>query len=248
MDAVISDIHGNLEALDAVLDAIRQLGAQRIICLGDLVCCGPDSLECVRRSTAWDVVLAGDWDLAIVNHDPKQWSPTINEHIGWVRRQFLAAPDSAALLDVLRSYRRAWTENGRHFTHGTPRDVREWIFPEDVYTPTKLNRIANTFDRECICGHSHLQGIFRQYAGSEWEFVQPDVGEEYELRDDQQTIVTAGSVGQPRDEDPRACFLTIDDGYVTFHRVAYNVEVTVEKIRSIPEMGNMHGERLLFGR
>ena len=69
MDAVISDIHGNLEALEAVLNAIRQLEASRIICLGDLVCCGPDSLECVRRSAAWDVVLAGDWDLAMIDHD-----------------------------------------------------------------------------------------------------------------------------------------------------------------------------------
>lgn len=248
MDAVISDIHGNLEALDAVLDAIRQLDALRIICLGDLVCYGPDSLECVRRSAAWDVVLAGDWDLAMSDHDPTQWTPTTNEHIDWVRGQFLEAHDSAALQGILGSYRRALIENGLHFTHGTPNDVREWVFPEDVYTPLKLNRIANTFDRACICGHSHIQGVFKRNDRSEWEFVQPVVEESYELRTDQKTIVTAGSVGQPRDEDPRACFLTIDGDSVTFHRVGYNVAVTVDKIRSIPEIDNMHGERLLIGR
>ncbi|MFC1759136.1 metallophosphoesterase family protein [Planctomycetota bacterium] len=248
MDAVISDIHGNLEALDAVLGAIRQLGANRIICLGDLVCYGPDSLECVRRSAAWNVVLAGDWDLAMIDHDPTQWNPTINEHIDWVRNQVRAASDSATLLEILGSYRPAFVENGRHFTHGTPNDVREWVFPEDIYNPIKLNGIAKQFDTVCVCGHSHIQGVLKRNDQSEWGFVQPRDGERYELQTGQKTIVTAGSVGQPRDDDPRASFLTIDGDSVTFHRISYNVTVTVDKIRSIPEIDNMHGERLLYGR
>ena len=60
MDAIITDIHGNLEALNAVLGAIRESSATRIICLGDLVCYGPDSTECVRLSNDWDIVLLGD--------------------------------------------------------------------------------------------------------------------------------------------------------------------------------------------
>jgi diadenosine tetraphosphatase ApaH/serine/threonine PP2A family protein phosphatase len=248
MDAVISDIHGNLEALDVVLDAIRRLGATRIICLGDLVCYGPDSLECVRRSAAWDVVLAGDWDLAMIHHDPKQWNPTINHHIEWVRKQFRAASDSTALLAILASYRRAFVDHGRHFTHGTPNDVREWVFPEDVYNPTKLNRIAEHFDTVCIGGHSHIQGVFTRDDHSEWAFVQPIVGEPRELNTGRKTMVTAGSVGQPRDGDPRACFLTIEGNSITFHRVEYDVAATVDKIRAIPEIDNLHGERLLLGR
>jgi predicted phosphodiesterase len=248
MDAVISDIHGNLEALDAVLNAIRQLGATRIICLGDLVCYGPDSIKCVRRSADWDVVLAGDWDVAMVEHDPTQWSPTINEHIKGVRSQFLAAADSATLLEILGSFGRSFVESGRHFTHGTPDNVREWIFPEDVYNAKKLNRIAKHFDDVCVCGHSHIQGIFKQNDQSDWEFIQPQAGERYELQADRKTILTVGSVGQPRDGDPRASLLAIDGDYVTFHRIQYNVMVTVDKIRSIPEIDDMHGERLLVGR
>ncbi len=248
MDAVISDIHGNLEALDAVLNAIRQLGATRIICLGDLVCYGPDSIECVRRSADWDIVLAGDWDVAMVDHDPTTWSPAINEHIKWVRGQFLAAADSATLLEILGSFGRSFVENGRHFTHGTPDDVREWIFPEDVYDSKKLNRIAKHFDDVCVCGHSHIQGIFKQNDQLNWGFIQPQAGERYELKADRKTIVTVGSVGQPRDEDPRASFLTIDGDYVTFHRIQYNVMATLDKIHSIPEIDDMHGERLLVGR
>lgn len=248
MDAILSDIHGNLEALDAVLRAIRQLDVVRIICLGDMVCYGPDSLECVRRSADWDVLLAGDLDVAMLDHDPTLWNPTINNHIEWVRNQFLAAPDSTALLDILGSYRRTFIENGHHFTHGTPNDVREWVFPEDVYDPLKLNRIAKQFDTFCICGHSHIQGVFKRNDQSEWEFLQPVAGESYKLKTDQKTIVTAGSVGQPRDNDPRASFLTIDGDSIMFHRIAYNVTQTVDKIRSIPEIDNMHGERLRVGR
>lgn len=248
MDAIISDIHGNLEALDAVLDAIHQLGATRIICLGDLVCYGPDSTECVRRSADWEVVLAGDWDAAMIDHDPTQWNPTINEHIKWVRNQFFAAPDSATLLEILGSFRRTFVENGLHFTHGTPNDVREWIFPEDVYDTKKLNRIAKHIDVACVCGHAHIQGIYTRNDQTEWEFIQPQAGERYKLQADRKTIVTAGSVGQPRDDDPRASFLTIDGDFVTFHRTQYNVQVTVDKIRSTPEIDSMHGERLLIGR
>jgi diadenosine tetraphosphatase ApaH/serine/threonine PP2A family protein phosphatase len=248
MDAVITDIHGNLEALDAVLDVIRQLDATRIICLGDLVCYGPDSLECLRRSATWDIVIAGDWDCAMIEHDPTQWNPTINEHIEWVRDQIHSAFDSATLLDTLRSFRRSFVENGCSFVHGSPGDLREWVFPEDVYDHKKLNRIAELFDDACICGHSHIQGVFRRKNDSEWDFIQPNVGESYELKQNQKTIITAGSVGQPRDDDPRASFLTIDGRFVTFHRVAYNVMTTVAKIRAIPEIDNMHGERLLIGR
>ncbi len=248
MDAVISDIHGNLEALNAVLEAIGQLRAKRIICLGDLVCYGPDSLECIRRSAAWDVVLCGDWDKAMIEHDPTQWNPVINKHIDWVRTQIRTAPDAALLLNTLRSYQRSFVENGRHFTHGTPSDVREWVFPEDVYDSTKLDRIADQFANACICGHTHIQGVFQRNNESIWEFVQPTDGSSLELQPGRKTIVTAGSVGQPRDDDPRASFLSIDGDFVTFHRIPYNVTATVDKIRSIPEIDNMHGERLLVGR
>ena len=72
---------------------------------------------------------------------------------------------------IIRSFRGSFVENGHHFTHGTPDDVREWVFPEDVYNPEKLNRIAKQFAAVCVCGHSHIQGIFKQNDQSEWEFV-----------------------------------------------------------------------------
>lgn len=248
MDAVISDIHGNLEALTAVLDEIRQLRATRIICLGDLVCYGPDSLACIRRSASWDVVIAGDWDRAMLEHDPTEWNPTINQHIEWVRGQIRSAPDADDLFDILGSYRESHVENGRCFTHGTPNDVREWVFPEDIYDSRKLNRIAAQFDNVCVCGHSHVQGVFSRNDDSTWEFVTPAKDQSYDLHPTRKTIVTAGSAGQPRDGDARASFLTLDGNFVRFHRIEYDVATTLDKIRSIPDIDNMHGERLLVGR
>lgn len=248
MDAVISDIHGNLEAIIAVLERINELGVTRIICLGDLVCYGPNSLECLRHSADWNVLIAGDWDMTMLEHDPTHWNPVINRHIEWVRSQIHSANDVNFLLDTLRSYQRSFVENGRCFTHGTPASFREWIFPEDVYNSTKLNCIAAQFDTACFCGHSHIQGVYSRNANYEWEFVQPRDGDSFVLSSDRKTIIAVGSVGQPRDSDPRAALVTIDGDVVTFHRVAYNVNVTVKNIYSIPEIDNLHGQRLLEGR
>ena len=249
MDAVISDIHGNLEALSAVLHAVQELRVSRIICLGDLACFGPDTVACIRQSAAWDVVIAGDWDLAMLDHEPTDWLPAHNRNIVWDRNEIRSATDADKLLLTLRSYRTAHIEGKRTFVHGTPRDVREWIFPEDTYNPEKLNRIAEQFDALCICGHSHIPGLFVRRDDGTWEFILPDEGKAYDLAGNAKAIVTVGSVGQPRDGDARAAFLTIDDkDRLRFHRVEYDVASTVAKIHAIPAIDNVHGDRLLEGR
>ena len=248
MDAIITDIHGNLEALDAVLEAIGDKTLSRIICLGDLVCYGPDSLECVRRSAGWDISILGDWDATVLEHNPDDWHPTLNRHIEYVRDEFGRSSDSESLYATLRSYKHGHVESGVHFVHGTPHDRRDYVFPEDMYNTKKLNRIAERFERACICGHAHLNGVYRRRSDLEWQFVQPELETRYDLGIADKTIVTVGSVGQPRDGDPRACFATLDGKSVTFHRVAYDVETTAAKIRANPNIDDMHGDRLAHGR
>tara|TARA_R110002073_G_scaffold80260_4_gene193407 strand:+ start:1329 stop:2072 length:744 start_codon:yes stop_codon:yes gene_type:complete len=247
MDAIITDIHGNLEALDAVLDAIGDSQSSRIICLGDLVCYGPDSIECVRRSSDWDIVILGDWDATLLAHDPSEWNSMMNLHIEYVRREFDISEDSDFLYSTIRSYHESHNESGIDFVHGTSRGKRDWVFPEDAYDSRKLNKIAERFENVCICGHAHLNGVYRQH-DSTWEFVQPEPGICYDIGIVDKTIVTVGSVGQPRDDDPRATFATRDGNFVTFHRVAYDVETTVNKIRANPNIDEMYGDRLLHGR
>ncbi len=246
--AIVSDIHGNLEALTAVLHEIDRLGVERVICLGDLVCYGADSLECVRRSSAWEIVISGDWDAAMVDHDPASWNSTLNRHIEYVRGEIQQAADSKLLLETIKSFLPFHVESGIHFVHGTPDNPREWIFPEDVYDSAKLNRIAGQFDDVCFCGHAHINGVFRRSGKSEWSFTEPKPGEAYGIRQASKTIVTVGSVGQPRDDNPGASFVTLKGDCVTFHRIEYDVEAAADKIRANPDIDNMYGDRLIYGR
>jgi diadenosine tetraphosphatase ApaH/serine/threonine PP2A family protein phosphatase len=248
MDAIITDIHGNLEALLAVLDATHDMQARRIICLGDLVCYGPDSVACVRRSANFDVTILGDWDARIFEHNDEEWHPVLEHHIEYVRSEFDNAADCESLYSTLRSYGDSYIESGVHFVHGTPHGRREHVFPEAVYDTRKLNRIADSFELATICGHVHMNGIYRRHANFEWEYVHPEPGIRYDLASANKTIVTVGSVGQPRDEDPRAAFATIDENVVTFHRVEYDIATTIEKIRSNSQLDDMFGERLKYGR
>ncbi|HBE71815.1 MAG TPA: phosphoesterase [Planctomycetaceae bacterium] len=248
MDAIITDIHGNLEALNAVLGAIRETAATRIICLGDLVCYGPDSTECVRLSNSWDIVLLGDWDSAILDHAPNKWSPTHNDHIKYIRSEFNDSDDADQLIGIIRSFKNDHIESSIHFAHGTPQDNREWVFPEDSYDPKKLNRIASRFNKVLVCGHAHINGIYHQNSDEEWEFIEPEPGTRYNVRLAQKTIVTVGSVGQPRDNDSRASFVLLDGNFAEFHRIAYDIEKTASKIRANPNIDNMYGERLAHGR
>ena len=227
MDAVISDIHGNLEALDAVLAEIVRAGADRIICLGDLCGYGSESNECLRRSGSWEIVIAGEWDRAMIEHDPSEWPPSLNARIEWTRKQIQSSPDAESLFDRICAYRKSFSENGWHFTHGTPSNLREYIFPEDIHFPIKLQRIADQFDSVLVSGQSHFPGIFLQRADTEWEFVVPIAGMSYEFSHDQKVIVTVGSVGQPRDGDARASWMTIAEGAVTFHRTDYDAALPV---------------------
>ncbi len=241
---LLSDIHGNLEALEAVLDRVEE---DAIVCLGDVVGYGPDSVECVRRSEDWKHVVSGQMDLAMLNQEPGRWNPTLEEHIALMRNRFVQASDSQALFKILNSYRSEFTSDGIRFFHGAPRNIRDWIFPEDVYCPAKLDEIVDSPGHALIGGGSHLPGLFRRQADG-WEFICPENGEPYELPVDGRTIVTVGSVGQPRDGDPRAAYATTDGSTIVFHRVEYDIELTRNKINDDPGLPDMFGERLLFGR
>lgn len=249
MDAIISDVHGNLAALEAVLDVIRQGRNSRVLCLGNVVGYGPDSADCVRHSADWDITVAGDWDRAMLDHDPREWPASLNRHIAFVREQIGAAADASALRERLGLYRSCFEEADGLYVHGTPGNLRGWVFPEDVYCPEKLGRIADQFDGPALfCGGTHLPGVFRLAGGAGWEFHAPRPGDSYRLTDATKIIVTVGSVGQPRDGDPRASFVIRDGDQIQFVRVPYDIRRTIHRIRSLQGIDPIHGDRLLEGR
>ena len=131
------------------------------------------------------------------------------------------------------------------FVHGSARHpLSEYVFPEDTLNPRKLERIFELVPRYCFQGHTHVPGVFRESG----DFVRPDqLPAGYQLGNEK-VMINVGSVGQPRDGDPRASYAVIDGDVVHFRRVEYPVQIVVDKIHAIVELDRFLGDRLLEGR
>lgn len=250
--AIISDIHGNLAALEAVLRDIEANGIKEIYCLGDVVGYGPNPCECVDLVMNAKVVLLGNHDQGAL-FDPDGFNPSAERAIFWTRRQIEESPDPEARakrLDFLMSRPRMVREGELLFVHGSARNpLNEYVFPEDIYNHRKMERIFASVDKYCFQGHTHVPGIFMQMEGNDfYQFASPeDLGHKHQL-DDRKTLCNVGSVGQPRDGNPKSCYVILDNRTLHYRRVAYNIEATARKIYAIPELENFLGERLFEGR
>jgi diadenosine tetraphosphatase ApaH/serine/threonine PP2A family protein phosphatase len=135
------------------------------------------------------------------------------------------------------------------YVHGSPRNpVNEYLFPYEVHNPQKMADVGQHFDRICFCGHTHVPGVFFEVEPGRWDFVSPDDRGSGFDTDGRRLICNVGSVGQPRDVDPRACYAIFDGGRIWFRRVAYDIDATIRKIYAIPELDNFLGDRLREGR
>jgi len=122
--------------------------------------------------------------------------------------------------------------------------LNEYVFPEDTFNRRKLEKIFSLVGHYAVQGHTHVPGVFTE----SYEFFTPDeLNHEYKLGPGK-AMINVGSVGQPRDGDPRSCYVVIDDGVVRFRRVKYPVEQTIQKIYAIAELDNFLGDRLRDGR
>ncbi|VTU00358.1 Metallophosphoesterase OS=Planctomyces brasiliensis (strain ATCC 49424 / DSM 5305 / JCM 21570 / NBRC 103401 / IFAM 1448) GN=Plabr_0624 PE=4 SV=1: Metallophos_2 [Gemmataceae bacterium] len=243
MWAVLSDIHANLEALDAVLDDIARHPVTRIICLGDVLGYGPNPIECLERAMEWNVTLMGDHDQAVMAQPVGFSLPTLERWTIW-QRERLESSGRNDLWEYLGLRPRSRRDGDFLFVHGSPRNpLNEYLFPEDVYNEKKMDANFRLTEQYCFAGHTHVPGVF-----TEGRFLAPDeFGGVYRL-DHRKTIVNVGSVGQPRDGDWRACYALVDGLTVTFRRVEYDVDATVQKIYANPELDNFLGDRLREGR
>ena len=129
--------------------------------------------------------------------------------------------------------------------HGSARNpLNEYVFPEDIYNRRKLEKIFALVPQYCFQGHTHVPGVFTE----NFNFLSPDeINYEYRLGPEK-VMINVGSVGQPRDGDPRACYVVLEDDVVRFRRVEYPMESTIQKIYEIPELENFLGDRLRDGR
>jgi diadenosine tetraphosphatase ApaH/serine/threonine PP2A family protein phosphatase len=145
------------------------------------------------------------------------------------RHQLESGPEGAdPRWEFLWSLRPSFKEEGVLFVHGSPREpTHEYVFPEDCYNARKLDSLFDKIESVCFSGHTHLPGVFPYLDG----FLRPEeLAFEYELGE-LKTIVNVGSVGQPRDGDPRACYVLLDNRRVTFRRVEYDIRRTLDKMR-----------------
>jgi len=240
--AILSDVHGNLEALQAVLRDAALHGVEAVYCLGDLVGFGPSPRECVEAAMRWQVVLQGDYDHRAVfgSGDESPWARRAD---AWTRGQLGAA--GGRPLEFLAGLRPKHREGDFLFVHASPRDpLREFVFPEEIYNRLMMERLFAAVGRYCLVGHTHVPGVFTE----DFQYLTPEeVGHVYRLGGGK-ALVNVGSVGQPRDGDWRACYALLDGEAVRFRRVEYDVEATVRKVHGTDDLDNLQGDRLREGR
>jgi diadenosine tetraphosphatase ApaH/serine/threonine PP2A family protein phosphatase len=250
--AIISDIHGNLEALQVVLAHIDTQNVNRSICLGDILGYGPNPVECVDLiAQRCEFSLLGNHDFGAL-YEPTNFNLAAEQAAYWTRAQIEAEEDKAAAAkrwEFLGSLRVRVQFGEFLCVHGTPRrPINEYLFPEDaINSPLKMQQIFDRFDKYCLVGHTHVPGVFTD----EPDFYPPDdIEGVYRLNGAEKAIINPGSVGQPRDMDPRASYAILDKAASTveFFRLEYDVEATVQKIFAIPELSDWLGERLREGR
>lgn len=244
--AILSDIHGNLEALQAVLADIQAQKIDEIFCLGDVIGYGPNPRECIDQCRSFDLTLLGNHDNGAL-FDPDGFSSGAENAIFWTRAQLEDSSIGGAKdrWDFIARLPRTFRDGDVMFVHGSPRSpLNEYVFPEDIFNQRKIERIFGFIQKYCFQGHTHVPGVFTE----NFRFYLPsEISNRYTLGD-QKLMINVGSVGQPRDGDPRSSYVILDGNEIEFRRVEYDPSETREKILAIPELDDFLGDRLLDGR
>jgi len=226
--AVISDIHANLPALATVVEAIDESGVDEIWCLGDAVGYGASPSECLEILTdRCSIFLLGNHDLAALGEiDISTFSPGAARAALWTRENL-----SEAGFESLRALDGSSARHGEvGLYHASPRDpVWEYV----IETDRAEENLDAQSERIAMIGHSHVALYFsREDSGSPTSQALASDGATIPMASGQ-WLVNPGSVGQPRDGDPRAAWLTFDTETLeaTFHRAEYPVDIAANAIR-----------------
>ena len=248
--AALSDIHSNLEALTAVLDALASKQIDRYLCLGDVVGYGADPAACLARLRALEaVIVGGNHDLACIGKLDLGWfNEAARAALLWTRDQL-----SFTDLDDLRRLPLTATEGPFTLVHGTLRHPERFEYLVDV--AQALDTMVACRTLMCLLGHTHLP-CFMEFDRHQRRLMRiltaPEELAEVPYQDDAEALrylFNPGSVGQPRDGDPRASFAVIDTGQrrVSIHRVPYDIAAAQHKIRHVG-LPEFLADRLGLGR
>lgn len=237
--AILSDIHGNFTALRSVLAAIDRMAVDVYICLGDIVGYGPEPAACIRELRKYSALfVAGNHDYAVCGKiDTRSFNSYARSAIDWTR-QCVSPSD----VEFLSSLPLVLHLDGLDLVHGS------------LYAPELFDYVQTSYDAfltmermrapVCFVGHSHVPVTFVHE-----EVIRYRVDTEISVRPFNRVIVNVGSVGQPRDKDPRACFALYDTEteMVTLHRVPYDTDYAARRFRAVGLPAAL-GERLRLGR
>jgi len=238
--AIISDIHANLEALEAVLADMKKESVEKCVCVGDIVGYGANPHECIELIRKHcSVCVAGNHDFATIEKTNIEFfNQYARQATLWTRQNI--------------------TEDDRKYLESLPLvadvDDRFTLVHGTLYAPALFDYIQTTFDAYlslqvlqkpiCFVGHSHVPISFFLDDAVTYS-TEPVI----KLKEGVKTVINTGSVGQPRDDDPRAAYAVYDTekNLVIIKRVEYDVEKAIKKIRDagLPEI---LGERLRYGR
>ena len=238
--AILSDVHANLEALRAVLDALAREPVQSIVCLGDCVGYGGDPGDCFDLLLeACDVIVAGNHDRAATGQlDPRRFNDLAKAGAEYSRQAL-----GHARLEALAALPVTAEHDGLLLTHASPCEPDTFPYVRDLRSAYDAFRGAE-FD-VCVIGHTHVPVTFFHDAVA--ETVHASV-EPFVTWADQRILCNVGSVGQPRDRDPRAAYVIYDADRQVLerHRVEYDCERAAAAIdrAGLPKA---LGRRLLVG-
>jgi diadenosine tetraphosphatase ApaH/serine/threonine PP2A family protein phosphatase len=229
---IISDIHSNLAAFEAVLADAGSF--DKVWCLGDVVGYGPDPNECVERLRDLPhVCVVGNHDWAALGKmDTEDFNPDAKRACLWTREQL-----SPSNLEYLGTLPKSFVEEGFTLVHGSPRHpIWEYI----LYSFTAKANFEYFDTRFCFVGHTHVPIIYRyrpENPNQPCDTMIPPSDRSLVLGDDR-LIINPGSVGQPRDGDPRASYAILDSDELTleYRRVSYPIETTQARMveRGLP--------------
>jgi predicted phosphodiesterase len=247
--ALISDLHSNIEALEAVLKDIQDQKIETIVCLGDLIGYGPNPREVLRHTSNWKWTLRGNHEDALL-FLALDFNPDAARVIEWTRDAInddsKDKEENHKLWNFLGALPDIRQEDSTLFVHASPRHhTKEYVRPHDIADKLKMEEIFSMIEHVCFCGHTHEPGVFTQ----DLKFYPPRTfANRVKLSDGRKYYVNIGSVGQPRDRDTRSCYVVWDGTVVEFRRVEYNYQQTMQKIFDIGTIPKRFGERLQHGR
>ncbi|MBL8857655.1 MAG: metallophosphoesterase family protein [Planctomycetes bacterium] len=266
--ALISDLHANVPALETALADARARGAERFVCLGDMVGYGADpcfALDWVMRlcvvgandpdnpgrKLADGICLRGNHEDALLE-SAADFNPKAKAAIEWTREELLrksdGGPDYFDFIDALAPFDTTSDEVAM-FAHGSPCDpVREYMLPRDIQDAAKMARNFKAMKRDvCFVGHSHVPAVYYQ-DGRIFRPQGTDGPYDLGFSPENRVIVNVGSVGQPRDGDPRLSYALFDGRAITFVRLEYDHARAAAAIRAVKELPEYLADRLALGR